>query len=153
MTKEQTKAIIIMPQSAVPGRNRFNRVQQKYITLSHRKSSFTKSMTYSPQLEWALLTHDDVTKWKQFLRYWPFVRGTPMNSPHKGQWRGALVFSLSSAWTNGWVNNRDEGDLRCHCAHYDVTVIRQALNSYPGFIPPVPLNDGHCDTCSVCSSF
>ena len=32
--------------------------------------------------------------------------------PHKGQWRGALMFSLIFAWTNGWVNNRDAGDLR-----------------------------------------
>ena len=32
--------------------------------------------------------HDDVIKWKQFLRYWPFVRGihrSPVDSPHKGQ--------------------------------------------------------------------
>ena len=38
--------------------------------------------------------HDDVIKWKHFPRYWPFVRGihqSPVNSPHKGQWRGALV--------------------------------------------------------------
>ena len=42
-------------------------------------------------------THDDVIKWKHFPRYWPFVRGihrSPVNSPHKGQWRGALMFSL-----------------------------------------------------------
>ena len=41
-------------------------------------------------------THDDVIKWKHFPRYCPFVRGihrSPMNSPHKGQWRGALMFS------------------------------------------------------------
>ena len=34
------------------------------------------------------LSHDDVTKWKHFPRYWPFVRGIhrfPVNSPHKGQ--------------------------------------------------------------------
>ena len=44
--------------------------------------------------------HDDVTKWKPLPRYWPFVRGihrSPMNSPHKCQWRGALKFSLVSA--------------------------------------------------------
>ena len=46
-----------------------------------------------------------------------------MNSPHKGQWRGALMFSLICVGTNGWVNNRDAGDLRRHCAHYDVTVM------------------------------
>ena len=65
-------------------------------------------------------------EWKHFPCYWPFVRGihrSPVNSPHKGQWRGALVFSLICAWTNGWANHRDTVDLRRHCAHYDVTVM------------------------------
>ena len=48
---------------------------------------------------------------------------SPVNSPQKGQWRGALMFSLICAWTNGWVNNREAGDLRCHRAHYDVNVM------------------------------
>ena len=59
--------------------------------------------------------HDDVIKWKHFPRYWPFVRGihrSPVNSPHKGQWRGALMLLLISVCINGWVNNRDAGDLR-----------------------------------------
>ena len=47
----------------------------------------------------------------------------PVNSPHKGQWRGALIFSLISVWINGWVNNREAGDLRRYRAHYDVTVM------------------------------
>ena len=42
---------------------------------------------------------------------------------HKGQWRGDLVFSLIWAWRNGWVNNREAGDLRRHSGHYDVTVM------------------------------
>ena len=70
--------------------------------------------------------HDDVIKWKHFPCYWPFVKGihrSPVNSPHKGQWRGALMFSLKCAWTNGWVHNRDADDLRRHRAHYDVTAI------------------------------
>ena len=41
---------------------------------------------------------------------------------HKGQWRGALTFSLICIWTNGCANNRDAGDFRCHRAHYDVTI-------------------------------
>ena len=68
------------------------------------------------------LQHDDVIKWNHFLRYWPFVRGihrSPVNSPYKGQWRGALIY----AWTNGWVNNRDAGHLRGHDAHCDGTVM------------------------------
>ena len=69
---------------------------------------------------------DDVIKWKHFPRYWPFVRGilqSPVNFRHKGQWRGALVFSLICAWIIGWVNNREAGDLRPHRAHYDVIVM------------------------------
>ena len=59
--------------------------------------------------------HDDVIKWKHFPRNWPFVRGihrSPVNSPHKGQWRGALMFSLICTRINGWVNNGEAGDLR-----------------------------------------
>ena len=44
----------------------------------------------------------------------------PVNSPHKGQWCGALMFSLISIWINGWVNNREAGDLRRYRDHYDV---------------------------------
>ena len=65
-------------------------------------------------------------KWKHFPRYWLFVRGihrSPVNSPHKGQWRGALMFSLICVWINSWVNNRETGDLRRHRAHYDVIVM------------------------------
>ena len=64
--------------------------------------------------------YDDVITWKHFPIYWPFVRRihrSPVNSPHKGQWRGALLFSLTCAW----VNNREAGDLRRD--HYDVTVM------------------------------
>ena len=70
--------------------------------------------------------YDDVITWKHFPRYWPFVWGIhqpPVNSPHQGQWRGALMFSLIFAWMNGWVNNRDASDSRRHRAHYDVTVM------------------------------
>ena len=70
--------------------------------------------------------HDDVIKWKHFPRYWPFVRGihrSPVNSPHKGQWRWALMFSLICVWINGWINNREAGDLRSYRAHYAVTLL------------------------------
>ena len=70
--------------------------------------------------------HDNVIKWKHFPRYWPSVRGihrSPVNSPHKGQWRGALMFSLICARINGSVNNGEAGDLRHHRAHYDVIVM------------------------------
>ena len=67
-----------------------------------------------------------------FPRYWPFVRGIhrwPVNSPHKGQWRGALMFSLICARINAWVNNGEAGDLSRHRAHYDVTVMIQGIQA------------------------
>ena len=74
-------------------------------------------------VKWIMMTS---SKWKHFPRCWPFVRGihrSPVNSSHKGQWRGALMFSLIFAWMDGWVNNREDGDLRRPYVHYDVTVM------------------------------
>ena len=62
-------------------------------------------------------THDDVIEWKHFPR-------SPVNSPHKGQWRGALMFSFIYVGTNGWVNNSKAGDLKRYRAHYDVIVMK-----------------------------
>ena len=100
------------------------------------------------------LHHDDVIKWKHFPRNWPFVRGihrSPVNSPHKGQWRRALVFSLICVWINDWVNNREAGDLRCYRAHYDVIVmiplfyVDVITNPYHNFVcqdqSPEPLHN------------
>ena len=48
---------------------------------------------------------------------------SPVNSPHKGQWRGALMFPLICTLINGWRNDREVGDLRRCGAHHDVTVL------------------------------
>ena len=92
-----------------------------------------------------LITHDGVLSWwrhqmETFPRYWPFVRGIhrpPVNSPHKGQWRGALMFCLICAWINGWVSNDKAGDLRRHRAHYDVTMM--CMDHLPHTRPPKPI--------------
>ena len=89
------------------------------------------------------LSYDDFIKWKHFSRYWPFVRGihrSPVNSPHKGQWRGALMFFLICARINGWVNNRETGDLTRHRAYYDDIVMLHAhccQLSTTGILSPV----------------
>ena len=78
---------------------------------------------YDAHIPWTWWRHLMET----FPRYWPFVRGihrSPVNSPHKGQWHGALIFSLICVWINGWVNNCEAGDLRRHRAHYDVIVMK-----------------------------
>ena len=80
-----------------------------------------------------LISHDGVIKWKHFPRYWPFVRGihrSPVNSPHKGQWRGALILSLICTWINGWVNNGEAGDLIRHRVRYDVIVMSEHISPY-----------------------
>ena len=56
-----------------------------------------RNCTYRRVMAAKIGVHDYVIKWKHFPRYWPFVRGihrSRVNSPHKGQWRGALMFSL-----------------------------------------------------------
>ena len=56
----------------------------------------------------------------------PFCGNSPVTGEfptHKGQWRGTLMLSLICDWINGWVNNREVGDLRRHRAHYDVIVM------------------------------
>ena len=96
----------------------FSQSQQVSIYVYH-------SACYVAQID-SKTFHDDVIKWKHFPRCWPFVRGirrSPVRCPHKVQWRGALMFSLICDWINGWVNNREAGDLRRHRDLYDVTVM------------------------------
>ena len=98
------------------------------------------SQRWTPRWRPILNKHDDVIKWKHFPRYWPFVRGihrSVVNSQHKGQWRGTLMFSSICAWINAWINNREAGDLRHHRTHYDVTVMRQENSCV-----------ANCSTCS-----
>ena len=74
--------------------------------------------------------HDDVTKLKHFPAWLALCAGNSpvsVNSPHKGQWRGSLMFSLICVWINGWVNNREAGNLRRHCGHYGVIVMNSNI--------------------------
>ena len=90
----------------------------------------TDSAGYAPLQPLPFLSSNHKSWWRHqmenFPRYWPFVLGIPrlpLNFPHKGQRRGALMFSLICVWTNSWVYNRDAGDLRRRRAHYDVTLM------------------------------
>ena len=53
------------------------------------------------------------------------------NSPVTGEFPAqrpvtwSFMFSFICDWINGWVNNREAGDLRRNCAHYDVNVMMQ----------------------------
>ena len=117
---------------------------------------------------WWLRVQDVVIKWKHFPRHWPFVRGihrSPVNSLHTGQWRGAMMFSLICVWINGWVNDREAGDLRRHRANYDVIVmtIQPFLkdnfigiwNNHTIVLRPVTSLKyiGLIDACQICAGF
>ena len=93
------------------------------------------------QMEWSFMTYTrKVLNWNfcdhilgntlfsTFMNLLCECYRSPVNSPHKSQWRGALMFSLICTWMNGWVNNREAGDLRRHRTHYDVTVMCPEVN-------------------------
>ena len=115
-----------------------------------KKKSSALSKCRFPSQKAAMLTfltisHDDIIKWKHFLRYWPFMQGihrSLVNSPQKGQWWGALMFSLICIWINGWVDNGEVGDLRCYHAHYDITVMQGSICGQVGaqWVYPCPSN-------------
>ena len=65
---------------------------------------------------------------KHFPPYWPFVCRSLVDSPQKGKWRGALMFSLIGAWTNSWANIGDASDLRHHHTHNDIIVMKEMIN-------------------------
>ena len=77
------------------------------------------------------------SNWEHLPHYWPFVRGihrSPVNSPHKGPWRGALMFSLICARINGWVKQSwgwwFEAPLRSLWRHCNDIYIAVQYNSW-----------------------
>ena len=92
--------------------------QERY----HQSSTTVRLNAY---IWYRLHCHDEVIKCKHFPHYWPFVRGihrSPVNSPHKGQWRGALMFPLICALNKrlkkrswGWLFETPPCSLWRHC--------------------------------------
>ena len=101
---------------------------------------FKLSNAYST-LKLLSMYHDDVIKWKYFARYWSFVRGihrSPVNSPHKGPWRGTLMFSLICALNKRFSKQSwGCGDLRRQRSRYDVIVMTLRNSLHP--MPSVPM--------------
>ena len=78
--------------------------------------------------------HDDVIRWRHFPRNWPFVRGIHRSRwiPHtKASDAELWCFSLICVWINGWVNNRQAGDVRRYRGHYDVIVMNLTYQPFP----------------------
>ena len=93
---------------------------------NHNKTKRSGNSVHNP---WGLL-YESMPWWRHQMETFSALLAlcagnspVPVNSPHKGQWRGALMFSLICARINDWVNNREAGDLRRHRGHYDVNVM------------------------------
>ena len=73
------------------------------------------------------IAHNDLIQWKHFR-----VTGLLCGEFTGHQWiplrkasdAEARCFLWSALWINVWVNNREAGDLRRHCAHYGVIVMQ-----------------------------
>ena len=60
---------------------------------------------------------------------------------------GLWCFLWSATWINGWVNNREAGDLSRHRAHYDVTVMLEQRQWCGCVFLPAVCQDDNCATC------
>ena len=60
------------------------------------------------------------------LGYWQPGSKLSANQEACSWWRYQIE-TFICAWTDGWVNNENAGDLRCHRAYYDVIVLWKYL--------------------------
>ena len=109
-------------------------------------ASWTKYPTGDGLVKWDRpreyrTNYDDVIKWKHFPRYWPFVWGihrSAVNFPHKGQWRGPLIFfcdqhmnkRLSIQSFDWWF----ETPSRSLWRHYNVWLSRSFIRRWTGYL-------------------
>ena len=99
-------------------------------------------------------SHDDIIEWKDFPRYWSFVRGIhspPVNSPQTGQWRGSIDVFLDlrlnkrfSKQPRRWWFETQSRSLWRHCdanSRRDVLksrALRVLISVFLGLLPPFP---------------
>ena len=90
----------------------------KALAVCCRNQSLTNSLVFSYlsiDISPFLPLHDDVIKWNLSPRYWPIVRGihrSPVNSPHKGQWRWVMISSLIWVIVNSNFRNKLQWNLK-----------------------------------------
>ena len=82
------------------------------------------------------ILHDDVVKWKNFPLCHPFVRRIhwpPLDSPHKGHWRGALMFlwSVPEQTVEKTIESRV---LSRYLARFDVTFLTNLIFWFSGYV-------------------
>ena len=86
------------------------------------------------QIAWLSWWRNQMETFSALLAICAGSHRSPVNSPHKGQWRGALMFSLICVWINGWLNNYEAGDLKRYHARYDVIVMRMRILGNPSWL-------------------
>ena len=102
-------------------------------------------LLFLPTQHWLVMTSSSGNIFGVTGPLWGEPTGDRWIAPHKGQWSGALKFSLIFAWTNGRANNQDAADLRRHRVHFDVTVMYKylCLNGAPVWMSVWMINS--CD--------
>ena len=93
---------------------------------AHHKNYLALLLCLCSTILTLLLYHDDAIQWKLFSTLLVIcTEKSRLNGefPAQRPVMLSLMFSLICAWINGWVNNREAGDLRCHHAHDDITVM------------------------------
>ena len=135
------KLFDLAPPQLWPRWPRDERLWQKcFLPFSESFMSIDNKLWLLPHLR--IFGNDTIIAWwlHQMKTFSMLLALSAGNSPVRGihRWipltkarRGAFMFSFVCARTNGWVNNRDAGDFRCHCASYDITIMwPQWLNLY-----------------------
>ena len=68
------------------------------------------------------------------------IHRSPVNSPHKGQLTHSFDVFFDLRLNDGWVNNREAGDLKGYHAHYDVIVITLTMSQVqPFYFNDIPM--------------
>ena len=98
---------------------------------SGQQNSRKFNVGLTPTAAWAWLTKHDVINGNIFHITGPLCGKPPVTSEFSSQRpvTGSFDVFFDLYWINSWVNNREAGDLRCHCPHYYVIVMRQGCLS------------------------
>ena len=131
-------------------------LESKWLRTAHVLFPWNKTIDTSYHTLFASLyfARKSISRWRHQMETFSALLtvcagNSPVNSPHKGQWLGALMFSFICAWINSWVNNREAGDFRRYRAHYNVTVMCLSIvfghnKSYLVTMPSSHLNHQVC---------
>ena len=92
-------------------------------------------------LQWCHIEHDGISNHQRLdyllnrvlryrskkiskLRFTGLCEGNSLVTGEFPTQRASNVENVS-IWINGWVNSLEAGDSRCHCAHYDINLMRK----------------------------